>query len=89
MGLLIFLRRRLVRDLDARLAPAFYDTFAAEPVVIHDVGAAGIVYAPFPESVTTWAPVIGFEPHAKSYKGVVGGQTIVDDAVAETGRATD
>ena len=71
MGLFSFLRRRLVPDLDARLAPAFYDAFTTDPVVIYDVGAAGSVYTPYPEGVTAWAPVIGFEPHAESYKVVV------------------
>jgi FkbM family methyltransferase len=68
MSLLSLLRRKLVADLDSRLAPRFYGEFAADPIVIYDVGAAGGVYSPFPEGPTAWAPVIAFEPHAESHR---------------------
>jgi FkbM family methyltransferase len=71
MGLLTALRRRLMADLDSRLAPRFHEAFAADPVTIYDVGAAGGIVTPYPDGPAAWAPVIGFEPHPVSYQRLV------------------
>lgn len=71
MGLLNSLRRRMLADLDSRLAPRFHEAFEANPVAIYDVGAAGGAITPYPEGPTSWAPVIGFEPHPVSYQRLV------------------
>lgn len=71
MRILSALRRRLLAELDPRLAPRFHDTFAATPITIYDVGAAGGVFTPYAEGPQAWAPVIGFEPHPESYQAIL------------------
>lgn len=68
MGIFSTLRRQIIADLDSRLAPQFYETFATSPVTVYDVGAAGGVFTPYPDGPKSWAPVIGFEPHPESYR---------------------
>ncbi|MBT5944369.1 MAG: FkbM family methyltransferase [Rhodospirillaceae bacterium] len=71
MGLLSALRRRILADLDSRLAPRFHEIFDADPVTIYDVGAAGGVFTPYRDGPVGWAPVIGFEPHPESYRQLI------------------
>lgn len=73
MGIFSALRRRIIADLDSRLAPRFHGIFAESPVTIYDVGAAGGVFTPYPDGPTAWAPVIGFEPHPESFRLIMDG----------------
>ena len=68
MGLLSAMRRRLAADLDSRLAPRFHAIFDETPVTTYDIGAAGGVFTPYTDGPSSWAPVIGFEPHPESYR---------------------
>ena len=71
MGLLSALRRSIIADLDSRLAPQFHELFDSDPVTIYDVGAAGGAITPYRDGPTSWAPVIGFEPHPVSHRQLI------------------
>lgn len=68
MGFLTAIRRRMLADLDSRIAPQFHEIFDIDPITIYDIGAAGGAITPYPDGATAWAPVIGFEPHPESYR---------------------
>ena len=76
MGILTALRRRMLADLDSRLAPRFHETFNADPVTIYDVGAAGGAITPYPDGPAAGAPVESFEPHPVSFQNLVDAGTL-------------
>ncbi|MBN42914.1 MAG: hypothetical protein CL573_05430 [Alphaproteobacteria bacterium] len=75
MGFLTAIRRRMLAELDSRIAPRFHDAFDADPVTIYDIGAAGGAITPYPDGPRSWAPVVGFEPHPVSYKQLIDADT--------------